>query len=205
MNITPAVKNFVLQRGDTFSYTFDITIDNNGVEEVFDVTGGQAFAQLREDFDTASPLILDFTVTINDPTNEITFALSAPQTATVEKSEGCYDVLFIDSTGDETHFLRGQMVFTGTATEAPPSTATILAPVEDTPGNFTVTVSTTTGVARTIANVKLYVDDVLLATDSTAPYTFSWSSVAAGDYVLTAVITDDKGSYSSAPYEITVS
>ena len=58
----------------------------------------------------------------------------------------------------------------------------------------------------TIAKVEFFAGSTLLATDTTAPYAFTWSNVAAGSYSLTAVATDDKGATtSSAAVSVTVS
>jgi hypothetical protein len=48
--------------------------------------------------------------------------------------------------------------------------------------------------ARTITSVRFYNGTALLGTDTTAPYTFTWSSVPAGNYSLTAQVVYDSGS-----------
>lgn len=58
----------------------------------------------------------------------------------------------------------------------------------------------------TITKVDFYRGSTLIGTAGNAPYTFTWSNVAAGNYAITAVATDDKGAVtSSAPVSITVS
>src|SRR5829696_3333030 len=44
----------------------------------------------------------------------------------------------------------------------------------------------------TISKVEFYQDAVKLATDTTSPYSFDWTNVTAGNYVLTAVATDNQ-------------
>jgi subtilisin family serine protease len=44
-----------------------------------------------------------------------------------------------------------------------------------------------------VTQVAFYTGAALLGIDTTSPFTFSWSSVPAGDYSLTAVATDDIG------------
>ena len=57
----------------------------------------------------------------------------------------------------------------------------------------------------TIARVAFYAGATLIATDTSAPYTASWSNVAAGTYALTAVAFDNGGaSTSSAAVNIMV-
>ncbi|WP_143306493.1 glycosyl hydrolase family 18 protein [Chitinophaga vietnamensis] len=82
---------------------------------------------------------------------------------------------------------------------APANNAVFTAPAAI---NITAAASDTDGVVKT---VKFYSGGTLLATDSTAPYTYSWNNVPAGTYSLTAVATDDKGaSTTSAAVNITV-
>ncbi|MGD0060950.1 MAG: Ig-like domain-containing protein, partial [Verrucomicrobiia bacterium] len=57
-----------------------------------------------------------------------------------------------------------------------------------------------------IANVEFYANSILLGIATSAPYSFNWSSVPAGDYALTAVATDATGaSTTSSVANITVS
>jgi hypothetical protein len=58
----------------------------------------------------------------------------------------------------------------------------------------------------TIAKVEFYANDTLLNTDTTSPYSATWASVPAGNYVLTARAYDNVGAISeSAPVDVTVS
>ncbi|HXW04604.1 MAG TPA: Ig-like domain-containing protein [Vicinamibacterales bacterium] len=57
----------------------------------------------------------------------------------------------------------------------------------------------------TVAGVDFYTGTQLIGSDTTAPYTGSWSNVAAGTYSLTAIARDDRGaSRTSASVTITV-
>ncbi|WP_043714905.1 glycoside hydrolase family 48 protein [Kutzneria sp. 744] len=57
----------------------------------------------------------------------------------------------------------------------------------------------------TISKVEFYAGDTLLATDTTAPYAGSWTTVPAGTYSITAKAYDDKGaSTSSSPVSVKV-
>jgi len=56
--------------------------------------------------------------------------------------------------------------------------------------NIQASASDTDGVVKRVA---FYRDTTLLAIDSTAPYNYSWTSVAAGTYAIKAIATDDKG------------
>jgi len=58
----------------------------------------------------------------------------------------------------------------------------------------TVTVSATAGdTDGTVSRVQFYDGSTLIGTDTTSPYSMSWSSVAAGSHTLKAVATDNKG------------
>jgi len=50
----------------------------------------------------------------------------------------------------------------------------------------------------TISKVDFYNGATLLATDNTTPYSFSWTSVAAGTYSLTAKATDNSGAVTTS-------
>ncbi len=63
------------------------------------------------------------------------------------------------------------------ATFTAPATITINATASDSDG--------------TVAKVDFYAGSTLLGTDTAAPYTFTWNNVAAGNYVLSAVATDN--------------
>ena len=57
----------------------------------------------------------------------------------------------------------------------------------------------------TIASVRFYRGTTLLATDTTAPYSYSWTNVAPGTYSITAQATDNLGAVTtSTPVNITV-
>ncbi|GAA2392404.1 glycoside hydrolase family 6 protein [Dactylosporangium salmoneum] len=49
----------------------------------------------------------------------------------------------------------------------------------------------------TVTKVDFYNGTTLLGTDTTAPYTFSWTNVAAGTYTLSAKATDNSGNTTS--------
>ncbi|MCG8461061.1 MAG: Ig-like domain-containing protein, partial [Holophagales bacterium] len=56
-----------------------------------------------------------------------------------------------------------------------------------------------------VAEVRFYEGAQLLSSDSSPPYAFTWTSVAAGTYTLTAVVEDNEGATTtSSPVSITV-
>jgi hypothetical protein len=57
----------------------------------------------------------------------------------------------------------------------------------------------------TIARVEFYAGDTLLATDTTSPYTGTWTNAPAGNHVLVARAYDNQGAFTnSTPVDITV-
>jgi len=70
---------------------------------------------------------------------------------------------------------------------SPANGATFTAPAS-------VTVSATASDSDgTVTKVDFYAGNTLLGTDTASPYSFTWSNVAAGNYVITAVATDNNG------------
>lgn len=112
MKIKPAIQDLEVQRGDDWSFTFDIDVDGT----ILNITGMTILAQVRTEIDTSSTLIIDFDVSTNLSTNEITLSLDSATSTAITHSQGYYDVLVINGT-DKTHYVKGSVVFTGTVTE----------------------------------------------------------------------------------------
>jgi predicted phage tail protein len=97
---------------------------------------------------------------------------------------------------------------TVTGTNQPP-TVTLTSPANG--ASFTAPASITLAANAadangTIARVEFYNGSALLSTDTTAPYAFTWSSVAAGTYAIRAIAYDNLGaSATSATATVTVS
>ncbi len=72
------------------------------------------------------------------------------------------------------------------------------------PANITINASAS-DTDGTITQVQFYQGTTLLGTDTSSPYSYTWSSVAAGSYNLTAKATDNGGAVTtSASVNITV-
>lgn len=69
-----------------------------------------------------------------------------------------------------------------------PAANTVFAPQ----GTITITAAAASS-SSTISKVDFYQGSTLIASDTTAPYSVSWSNVAAGNYTLTAKATDATG------------
>jgi chitinase len=88
-------------------------------------------------------------------------------------------------------------------------TVSITAPANNTsvtaPGSVNIQ-ATAADSDGTIAKVEFFNGATSLGTDNSAPYSFSWSNIAAGTYTITAVATDDKGATTtSTAVTVTVS
>ncbi len=77
-----------------------------------------------------------------------------------------------------------------------PPTVSITSPVNNAtftiPANITIN-ATAADADGTVSNVQFYNGNTLLGTDATAPYTYTWTGVAAGAYSITARATDNAG------------
>ncbi|MEV6985211.1 glycoside hydrolase family 48 protein [Sphaerisporangium sp. NPDC051017] len=104
--------------------------------------------------------------------------------------------------------INGVVCTGGTPTNQPPTVA-LTSPTAGQTFTAPATVNLAANAADsdgTVSKVEFYNGTTLLGTDTTAPYTYSWTGVAAGDYSLTAKATDNAGATTtSSPVGITVS
>jgi hypothetical protein len=109
---------------------------------------------------------------------------------------------------DDATILQESATATATPSNLPP-TVTLTAPANGSSYTAPATVTLTAAASdpeNRLAKVDFYSGSTLLASDTTAPFSFPWSSVAAGTYQLRAVATDAGGaSASSAIATVTVS
>ena len=96
---------------------------------------------------------------------------------------------------------------TGTAGNQPP-TASLTSPAAGAAFTAPATINLTANASDPegqLARVEFFSGTTLLGTDTTAPYAFTWSNVAAGTYSLRAVAYDSAGANaSSATVSVTV-
>jgi hypothetical protein len=102
----------------------------------------------------------------------------------------------------------------GAATPAPPPlanqapTVMLTAPADGAtftaPATITLSATASDPEGR-LARVDFYSGATLLASDTAAPYAFTWSSVAAGTYLLNAVAIDADGGSATSTVSVTVS
>ena len=90
----------------------------------------------------------------------------------------------------------------------PPVGVTITSPADNASflSGDSITIEADTALsARPVVQVDFYQGDTLLGSDTTSPFSFEWSNVPAGDFVLTAKATNDQGAtVTSSPVAITL-
>jgi peptidoglycan/xylan/chitin deacetylase (PgdA/CDA1 family) len=96
-----------------------------------------------------------------------------------------------------------------TVTAAVSPNVVITAPVTGTsytaPATVPISATATAGTGATISKVEFYAGATLVGTATTAPFSVTWSSVAAGSYSLTAKVIDSLGATAtSSPIAVTV-
>ncbi len=191
------------------------------------VPSGGITVQLGDEFQV-SPLVYDSTGTlINNP--EIEYYPNALQTAiyptcvTVSRN-GMVTATAVGTCG-VTVMAVGRNVLTGqietilrpdapltvnvvpSAVELAP-TVSLTSPIEGAtftaPANITITAAATDS-DGIVTKVEFFQGSTKLGEDSTAPYSYTWSNVAADTYPLTAKATDNAGATTtSSPISITV-
>ncbi len=120
------------------------------------------------------------------------------------------DVLAIVAAMKQNNVLRknlaGQTVLGGPPNPAP--TVAITAPANNAvftaPANINIT-ATASDQNGTVTSVAFYNGTTLLGTDTSSPYSFAWSNVAAGNYNIIARATDNGGATASTQVSVTVS
>jgi len=86
-------------------------------------------------------------------------------------------------------------------------TVSLSSPVSGTVFNAPASISITAGAADAdggVAKVEFFNGTTKLGEDTSAPYSFTWSGVAAGTYTVRVTATDDRGGQASAQTSVTV-
>ena len=102
----------------------------------------------------------------------------------------------------------GSAAATVTVTNLPPPTIALTSPANNAAFTAPATISLAANITangHTITKVQFYNGTTLLGEDAAAPYVFTWSSIAAGTYSLSAQAVYDSGStVASTPATVTV-
>ena len=107
MAISPALRNFILQRGSDWNeqYIFKSTQDD-GSEVAMDLSGSSIAAQAWDK--ERDVKYADFSVTYTDRSaGSVSITLTDTQTATFTPDILKYDVLLIDAGGSKEYYLEG--------------------------------------------------------------------------------------------------
>ena len=140
-------------------------------------------------------------ITWTTPVTTIFGNTAAYQTANFTGANAKYlKIKVISTIGGSSVCSMAEVKLRGCASNVFP-TISITAPVNN--ANFTA--PATVNVAATAADadgnvdsVSFYNGAVWLGTDASSPFTYSWAGVLAGDYVITAIATDNKGAKTTA-------
>ena len=119
--IAPGRYDLHIQRGEDFSFEFDLKVD--GV--ILDLTNATVIAQFREQNNQGSTKVVDFTTTVDDVTtpnatptlNKIKLQLTDAQTNAITQDGGYYDVLIISVAGIDTYYLEGKVTVHDSVTD----------------------------------------------------------------------------------------
>lgn len=109
------------------------------------------------------------------------------------------------STGVLRKNLAGEKVVSGPVNPLP--TIAITSPANNalfTPP-ATITINATASDNGSVANVSFYNGSTLLGTDTSSPYSYTWSNVASGNYTIIARATDNQGATAQAQVSVVVS
>ncbi|HYV47889.1 MAG TPA: S8 family serine peptidase, partial [Myxococcaceae bacterium] len=121
--------------------------------------------------------------------------------------EGFATANVVTDPGNGTPNLLAYTGFIGSGNDQTPPTTAITAPAGGSQVGGTVNVQVDATDASGIAKIMVYVDDVAVGTDTTAPYSISWNTTAAenGAHVLKARAFDNAGNVgTSAAVSVTV-
>jgi hypothetical protein len=211
--------SFVVQvsdgNGGTDTITVNVTINATGVNNAPVITEGATVAVTMSKNGTPTPFSLALNATDTDG-DTLTWSVSTPATNGTATASGTGTSKVIGYT-PVTNYV-GVDSFVVQVSDGNGGTDTITVNVTIQSVNIAPTVSLTaptngasfpapasialTATASdsdgTIASVAFYNGAILLGTDTTAPYAYTWTGVTAGSYSLTAQATDNGGAVSTS-------
>ena len=170
-------------------------------------SAGATFASPATFVVTASASDTDGTVSKVDlyqGTQMLKSDVTSPYSVSVTMSTaGTYQLSAIatDSDGDSTTSAPVSVTVTSASTNQPPSVS-LTAPAGG--SSFTAPASMTVSASAsdsdgTVSRVDFYRGSTQIGSDSSSPYSMSWTNVAAGTYSLTAIAVDDDGATRTSP------
>ncbi len=134
-------------------------------------------------------------VTFYDGPNQIGVAFSSPYTLIWNSATAGAHSLMAHAYGSGGWALSAPVTVTVTA--PPPPSVSLTSPANGSafysPATIVLAANATAASGATIAKVDFYDGPTLLGTAITAPYTYTWTNVPAGNYAITAKATDSRG------------
>lgn len=104
--------NLIIDAGTDFSTT--ITIVNNETEDVVDLTGYEARAQMRKHYSSVS--YVEFGASIDPEGGDVTLTLSSEETTALKPGRYVYDVEVVNQSGIVSRILEGIVTITPNVT-----------------------------------------------------------------------------------------
>ncbi len=150
-------------------------------------------------------LYVDGTLVGTDATVPYSFGWD---TAVASNGSHTLQAVATDAAGNSGSSASVAVTVSNTPPDTTPPTVAISSPAAGATVSGTVTVSANASDNVGVVKVDFYVDNVLVGTDASAPYAYSWNTTGAsnGSHTLKAVATDAAGnSASSASVAVTVS
>jgi hypothetical protein len=133
--------------------------------------------------------------------------LSAAVAASKVAKAGAVPIIVVDTSTTNSQSAPANLTITSPPVIAP--TITLTAPIATTaytsPANVTITANPVTFGGATVTKVVFTSNSNAIQTVTSAPYTFVYSGVTTGTYVISATVTDSNGTtVTSAPVTVTV-
>ena len=148
------------------------------------------------------------TFTASESPNGTTWTIVGSQTMTMAPTLYVGLAVTSHSSGVLTTATFSNITVRSTPSSNQPPSVTITAPASGAtftaPGTIAIAASASDP-GGSVSQVQFFAGSTLLGTDTTSPYTYSWTNVAAGSYSLTAVARDNQGATrTSAAVAVTV-
>jgi len=188
-----------IQAGEWLEYTVNITTAGTYTlsARVAAITAGKTFHVEMDGVNVSG------TITVPNTTGWQTW-----QTVTVTTTSLTTGQKIMRIAADQSDFNINYIDFATSGNPAP--TTSITSPANGAtftaPASITINANAADTAPGTVSKVDFYNGTTLLGTDTSSPYSFTWSNVAAGTYTLTTKATDNQGAVgTSTAVTITVS
>ena len=117
---------------------------------------------------------------------------------------GCTEPACVTADLPQQYLIDYVRVYQETSNQAPVVVITSPPPADEPPAGNIAIAATASDPDGSVATVEFYAGSTYLGQDTTAPYTFTWTSVADGCYTIVARAIDDQSAFGEDAVEITV-